>query len=87
MKLTILNPDDFSIKVVSINKKNLLEGTIKQLEGHEAYEDTVINEDLYSCTVKEDIPEYINANVAKQLSEIETLCATNDASYFRLVTL
>lgn len=87
MKLTILNPDDFTVKVVSINKKNLLEGTIKQLEGHEAYEDTVIDEDLYSCNVREDIPDYLNANVSKQLGEIEKLCATNDASYFRLVTL
>lgn len=86
MKPNIL-PEEFTVKVISIDKRTLLAGTVTQLGRNFEYQDTNMQEHLYSCTVKEDMEQvgYINANVAKQLDEIRELCNKHNASYFRIV--
>jgi hypothetical protein len=84
----ILNPESFSVKVISIDSSTLLDKTIAILKGFESYKDQHLNEHLYTCTVLEDITQvdFLSLNVEKELMAIQELCNQNDASYFRLIS-
>lgn len=89
MKPILLDPETYTIKVISIDLDSISLATFNQLKEYPTYEDTMIGEDLYSCTVSEDIKcrEHMHTDVALELAQIEKLCEDNDASYFRLVEL
>lgn len=89
MKPLVLDPETFTIKVISIDINSISKETFDQLKEYPTYEDTLIGEDLYSCEVRDDMRgrEVINDVVSTELEQIEELCKEHDASYFRVVDL
>ena len=89
MKPILLEPEAFTVKVISIDKNSILKSTFEQLKDYPTYKDTLIGEDLYGSTVIEDIlcKTFLNAKVSNELYLIQELCVEQDAAYFRIVEL
>lgn len=89
MKPQLLDPETFTVKVISIDRNSVSQKLLNLLEGRQTYTDNQIGEHLYGCMLGEDISQKrpITTELQEELSSITELCNQNDASYFRIVEL
>lgn len=89
MSIKNLDPETFTIKVISIDKNSLSDNLFNTIKDNYTYKDTQIKEHLYGCNLIEDIDQEkpINKQIKEELNSIRDLCIQNDSAYFRIVSL